>query len=255
MTPEMERQEDNLTIGLYLANARASFGATMDDILQAALPYNPSGGPPDNYPEPFVRRFRAAQKVGRDAYVNRTPGYFIFNAMPFGHVYIYKALSYVWINPGTNQPQVVPLPTGDLASMRRLRDRDLDTRQSTNRSIRAADNIHEQRRAVSRRDWQALQEIQSRMIEDGSFGEIISGYYGLPYADVQDIMPQIANQNGMFQFQKDAKDVRELERRLMQRKASFAQQLTQWVMLQTGVPNNAHLLALQQAQRLLASLP
>ena len=93
------------------------------------------------------------------------------------------------------------------------------------------------------------------MIEDGSFGEIISGYYGLPYADVQDIMPQIANQNGMFQFQKDAKDVRELERRLMQRKASFAQQLTQWVMLQTGVPNNAHLLALQQAQRLLASLP
>ena len=208
-----------------------------------------------NYVEHHDRRFRNAQAVGRDANKNRTPGYFAFNAMPFGNVYIYKAFSYVWINPNTNHPQVVPLPSGDLAPMRQLRDRDLDTRQTTNRSIRAAHNIQEQRQALARRDWRSLRAIQSRMIEDGSLGEILSGYYGLPYADIQDIMPQLANQSGLFQFQRDAKDVRELERRLMQRKASFAQQLTSWVMLHTGVPGNAPQLALQQAAQRLTSLP
>ena len=252
--PTIQQQRDNLNIGLFLANS--GFGATMDQILQVALGYNPNGPPPSNHVEPFERRFRDAQQVGRDAYRNRDPGYFTFNAMPFGHVFIYKATWYVWVNPNTNQSQAVPLPSGDLASMRQIRDRDLDTRQATNRSIRAAHNIEEQRQAITRGDWQALQAIQSRMIEDGSLGEIISGYFGLPYADIQNLMPQIANRHGgMFQFQQDAKDVRRLERRLMQRKASFAQQLTGWVMLQTGVPNNAPQQALQQAQQRLAALP
>ena len=251
--PTIEQQRDNLTIGLYLANTQ--FGATLDHILQITLGYSPNGPPPTNYVERYDRRFRNAQAAGRDANKDRTPGYFAFNAMPFGNGYIYKAFSYVWVNPNTGQPQVVPLPSGDLAPMRMLRDRDLNTRQSTNRSIRAAHNIHEQRQALARRDWQSLQTIQSRMIEDGSLGEILSGYHGLPYADIQEIIPQLANTGGMFQFQKDAKDVRKLERRLMQRKASLAQQLTNWVMLQTGVPNNAPQLALQQAQQRLSNLP
>ena len=197
----------------------------MDQILRVVFSYDPNGVPPFNYPEPFERRFRAAREAGRDAFKNRIPGYFVFNAMPFGHVYIYKALWHVWVNPQTNRPQVVLLPSGDLASMRQLRDRDLDTRQSTNRSIRAADNIGEQRRALARGDWQAIQQIQSRMVDDGSLGEIISGHYGLPYADIQELIPQLANERGMFKFQRDAKNVRKHERRLMQSKASFAQQI------------------------------
>ena len=253
MPPTIQQQRDNLNIGLYLAHSQ--FGATLDRVLQVALGYNPNGPPPTNHVEPFERRFRSAQQVGRDAYEARNPGYFTFNAMPFGQGYVYKAVWYVWVNPNTHRPQAVPLPNVDLASMRQLRDRDLETRQATDRSIRAADNILEQRRAIASGDWQALQEIQSRMIEDGSLGEILSGYHGLPYADIQEIMPQLANQSGMFQFQRAASDVRRLERRLMQRKAAFAQQLTRWVTLQTGVPNNAHQLALQQAQQRLAALP
>ena len=253
MASSVQQQRDNLNIGLYLAHTR--FGAPLDHILQVALGYNPNGAPPSNYVERFDRRFRAAQQVGREAFKSRTPGYFTFNAMPFGDTYLYKALWYVWINPKTGKPQTVPLPSGDLASMRQLRDRDLATRKSTTRSIRAAHNIEDQRQAVARKDWQALQIVQSRMTEDGTMGELLSGFHGLPYADIQNIMPQLANENGMHKFQRVAKDVRKLENRLIKRKAVFAQQLTNWVLLQTGVPSNAHVLALQQAQQRLAALP
>ena len=129
--------------------------------------------------EHYERRFRNAQRVGRDAFRERTPGYFAFNAMPFGGRYIYKATWYVWRNPQSGQPQTVPLLAGDLASMRRIRNKDLDTRQATTRSVRTADNIQEQRRAIQRQDWPALQELQARMMEDGSLGEILSGFHGL----------------------------------------------------------------------------
>ena len=92
------------------------------------------------------------------------------------------------------------------------------------------------------------------MIEDGSLGEILSGFHGLPYADIQDIIPDLPNRPMRFQFQRDAQRVQQLDRRLRQAQAALGQQLTAWVMLQTGVPNNAPQMALQQAQRRLASL-
>ena len=249
MPPSIQTQRDNLEIGLYLARGR--FGATLDDILQVALGYSPNGGIPREH---YESRFRNAQGVGRDAFRRRIPGYFTFNAMPFGDRYIYKATWYVWINPQSSQPQTVPLPAGDLASMRRLRNKDLATRQDTTRSVRTADNIEEQRRTIQRHDWPALQELQARMIEDGSLGEILSGFHGLPYADIQEIIPDLPNRPMRFQFQRDAQQIQQLDRRLRQAQASLGQQLTAWVMLQTGVPNNAPQMALQQAQRRLANL-
>ena len=249
MPPTIQTQRDNLEIGLYLA--RGMFGATLDDILQVALGYVPNRPRPVEH---FEGRFRNAQRVGRDAFRRRTPGYFTFNAMPFGGRHIYKATWYVWINPQSGLPQTVPLLTGDLASMRRLRDRDLDTRQATTRGVRTADNIQEQRRAIQRQDWPALQGLQARMIEDGSLGEILSGFYGLPYADIQEIIPDLPNRPMRFRFQRDAQRIQQLSRRLRQAHSSLGQQLTAWVMLQTGVPNNAPQMALQQAQNRLASL-
>ena len=249
MPPSIQTQRDNLQIGLYLARGR--FGATLDDILQVAVGYSPDQVIPREH---YESRFLSAQRVGRDAFRARTPGYFAFNAMPFGGRYIYKATWYVWINPQSSQPQTVPLLAGDLASMRRLRNRDLTTRQATTRSVRTADDIEEQRRAIQRRDWPALQELQARIIEDGSLGEILSGFHGLPYADIQEIIPDLPNRPMRFQFQRDAQRVQQLDRRLRQAQASLGQQLTAWVMLQTGVPNNAPQMALQQAQRRLANL-
>ena len=204
--------------------------------------------------EHYERRFRNAQRVGRDAFRRRTPGYFAFNAMPFGDRYIYKATWYVWRNPQSGQPQTVPLLAGDLASMRRIRNKDLDTRQATTRSVRTADNIQEQRRAIQRQDWPALQELQARMMEDGSLGEILSGFYGLQNADIEEVIPNLPNRPMRFQFQREAKQIQQLSRRLRQAQASLGNQLQSWVMLQTGVPNNAPQLALQQAQQRLAVL-
>ena len=252
MPPTIEQQRDNLNIGLYLANSK--FGATLDQILQVALGFNPNGLFPTNQVERYERRFRNAQRVGRDAQQARTPGYFTFNAMPFGNKSIYKAIWYIWNNPKSGQAQTVPLVAGDLASMRRTRDRDLATRQATTRAIRTADNIEEQRQAVARQDWPALQMIQAQMIGDGSLGEILSGFYGLPYAEIEEIIPSLSNSAGMFQFQRDASNIVQTDRRLRQQQVALGQQLTRWVMLQTGVPTNAPQLALQQAQTRLAGL-
>lgn len=249
MPPSIQTQRDNLEIGLYLA--RGGFGATLDSILQVPLGYSPNGHHPLQH---YEGRFRNAQRAGRDAFHRRTPGYFTFNAMPFGNGYIYKTTWYVWRNPQSGEPQTVPLPAGDLASMRRLRDRDLTTREATTRSVRTADNIEEQRQAIQRRDWPALQELQAGMIEDGSLGEILSGFHGLPYADIQEIIPDLPSRPMRFQFQRDAQRVQQLDRRLRQEQAALGRQLTAWVMLQTGVPNNAPQMAIQQAQRRLESL-
>ena len=249
LAPSIQTQRDNLNIGLYLASGK--FGATLDQTLQVALGYSPSGRTPV---EIYERRFRDAQSAGREAYRERTPGYFTFNAMPFGGRYLYKATWYVWVNPQTGQAQTVPLITGDLASMRRLRDKDLNTRKGTVRSVRTAHNIDEQRKAVQRQDWGSLQSIQSRMIEDGSLGEILSGFHGLPYADIQNVIQQLPNRAMLFHFQREAKQIGQLSNRLRQAQASFGHQLMSWVMLQTGVPNNAPQLAIQQAQQRLRSL-
>lgn len=247
--PTIQQQRDNLRIGLYLSN---SGGSLLENILRVALGYVP-----DQLPslETFDRRFREAQSVGRDAHRNRIPGYFTFNAMPFGGTFIYKATWYVWINPDSNLAQIVPLPTDDLVRMRNLRDKDFNTRQGTVRTVRTADNIVQQRRAIERQDWLDLQAILSRMSEDESLGEILSGWYGLPYADIQEIIPQLADDQGMFQFQRNASRIRDLQRRLESEQAQLANQLNSWVMLQTGVPSNAPQLALRQAQRRLADLP
>ena len=246
--PTIQQVRDNLNIGLYLSNTG---GALLEDILRVALGYIPDQMPPI---ETFDRRLREAQRVGRDAHRSRTPGYFTFNAMPFGGTYIYKATWYIWINPESGLAQIVPLLTGDLARMKNLRDKDLNTRKGTARSVRTADNVERQRRAVESQDWQAIQAILARMSEDESLGEILSGWYGLPYADIQEIIPQLADDQGMFQFQRNASRVRNLQRRLKAEQAQLSEQLNSWVMLQTGVPPDAPQLALQQARRRLAEL-
>ena len=249
MAPNIRTQRDNLAIGLYLARGR--FGARLDDILEDELGYSSNG----RYPwEHYMARFRNAQRVGREAFRERRAGYFTFNAMPFGGDYIYKATWYVWVNPESGQPQTVPLPVGDLAPMRRFRDKDLDTREATTRSVRTADNIHEQGRVIQRQDRAARQGIQRRMTEDGSLGELLSGLHGLPYADIQKVILELPNRSVLFRFQRDAQEIKKLDRRLRQAQQSLSQQLTALMILRAGLPNNAPQMALQQAQERLDSL-
>ena len=92
------------------------------------------------------------------------------------------------------------------------------------------------------------------MIEDGSLGEILSGSHGLPYADIEEVILNLPTRPIRVQFQREAKQIQQLSRRLRQAQASLGNQLQSWVMLQTGVPNNAPQLALQQAQQRLAFL-
>ena len=138
----------------------------------------------------------------------------------------------------------------DLGRMRRLRDQDLDTRRATARSIRTARDIEEERQAIAQQDYQALLEIQSRMVEDESLGEILSGWHGLPYADIEEIIPQLPDyqQGSMrFSFQRAAGNIRRIHKKLREEQARLASQLSNWVILQTGLPNNAPQLALQDA--------
>jgi len=254
-TPSIQEQRDNLNIGIFLVGRQ--YGAPLDQILQAALGYNPDGTYSTRNLANYERRFRAAQRVGRDSFRARVPGYFTFNAMPFGQIYVYKVTWYTWVNPKTDNCQTVPLVSVDLRRMRQLRDKDLNTRIATVRGIRAAHNIEEERKAIERQDFQALREIQARMIEDDSLGEILSGVHGLPYADLKEILPQLPS--GTFgsmviSFQRTAKVINRLQSRLWKAQARISRELSSWVMLQTGLPGNAPQLALQDAAERLNKL-
>jgi hypothetical protein len=249
-TPPTSIQRNNLNIGVYLAGR--PHGAPLEDILQVALGYNPNGVYPTNSFERYERIFRKAQAIGREHLRNRTPGYFTFNAMPFGNGYVYKITWYTWVNPQTHICQTVPMMSLDLRGMRQIRDKDLRTREATVRSIRTADDIEEERQAIARGDYSGLQMIQSRMVEDGALGEILSGWHGLGYANIEEIIPQLPaylTRNINFNFQRTAATINRLNNQLHQEQARIMQQLSNWVMLQTGVPNNAPQLALQDAIR------
>jgi hypothetical protein len=247
-TPLTQVQRDNLNIGIYLVGR--PHGAQLDQILQAALGYNPNGSYPTNCMEKYESRFKAAQRVGRDRYKSRVAGYFTFNAMPFGRIYVYKVTWYTWPNPQTGICQIVPMLSLDLGRMRRVRDKDLATRRATARSIRTADDIEKERKAIEQQDYQALQDIQATMVEDESLGEILSGWHGLPYADIEEIIQRLPDyQRGSirYSFQDAADNIRKINQKLHKEQAKLGSQLSSWVMLQTGLPNDAPQLALQDA--------
>ena len=113
-TPSRQTQMDNLSIGLHLYRLNNSqYGDFKEHIFRHALACSLDD------PQSIAaceRRFEKAQQVGRDArdgndQGERVPGYFSFNAMPFGGQYVYKALSYIWVNPATG-----PLPSCTIAS-------------------------------------------------------------------------------------------------------------------------------------------
>jgi hypothetical protein len=252
-TPLTQVQRDNLNIGIYLAGR--NYGAQLDQILQQALGFIPGGARTVEY---YERRFRTAQAVGRDNLRERIPGYFTFNAMPFGRQYFYKVTWYTWTNQTTMRCQIVPMNLSDINSMRRLRDQDLETRKATARSVRAADDIQEERQAIARQDYRSLQNIQARMVEDESLGEILSGWFGLPYADIQQILPRLPEHTFhkmTLDFQRTAQKINALNSRLKEEQARIAGQLMGWVMLQTGLPNNAPQLAIQDAVARLNETP
>lgn len=251
-TPSVRSQRDNLNIGLYLA--RSPHGSELDPILRDVLGYDPSR-PHDR--ERYDARLRTAQAIGRDAFRDRRPGYFTFNAQPFGQTWVYKVTWYVWVNPQTGTAQTVPIPSGDLRSMRERRDKELDTRTGTARSIRTAHDIADERDAISRGDFQDLTSIRQRMLEDDSLGEILSGLHGLPFADIKDILPQLPDAtfgSMRLEFQRTAGKINRLQHQLRQEHARISDQLASWVMLQTGLPNNAPQLALRDAQTRLSQM-
>ena len=251
--PLTQVQRDNLNIGIFLAGR--NYGAQLDQILQTALGYIPGGA---RTIEHYERRFRTAQAAGRDSLRGRIEGYFTFNAMPFGKQYFYKVTWYTWFNKASTCCQIVPMNLSDINSMRRLRDQDLETRKGTVRSVRTADDIQEERQAIARQDYRSLQNIQARMVEDESLGEILSGWFGLPYADIQQILPKLPEHtfNRMtIDFQRTARKINTINNRLKEEHARIAGQLMGWVMLQTGLPNNAPQLALQDAVARLNATP
>ena len=249
-TPSIQGQRDNLQIGLFLA--RNPYGASLDSCLQEIGWGTNSASGRANY----ANRFRYAQGIGRDARRERRAGYFSFNAQPFGGIFLYKVLWYIWRNPHSNIDQTVPLFSTDLQGMRRYRDKYLDTLTSTTRGIRAGHDLQELSDAKGRGDTHAMQAIDQRMVEDGALGEVLSGYHGLPYADIEEIMLQLPSYLGgnRFQFQQTAKKIQKLENQIQKEMGKIANQLSAWVRTQTGLPPNASQLALADAQARLSNL-
>ena len=250
-TPAVPGQIDNLAIGLYLTKHR--FGVELDSILQE-MGWNPSAtGDRDR----FVRRFRHAQAIGRDARRDRRAGYFSWNAQPFGETFVYKVTWYVWRNPQTSVDQTVPMFISDLQGMRDFRDKYLDTLTSTTRGIRARHDLEALEDAESRGDRHDVRFVQSRMLKDGGLGEILSGYFGLPYADMEELISQLPSDmlnRTNFDLKRSVQKMERLQDELEKEKVKISDQVHKLALVRSGLPRNAYQLALRDAEDRLSSL-
>ncbi len=251
-----ENWRQNISIGLYLG--AQPYGALMDDVLVNALGFDPNGQYPQNNRERYIARLRNAQQLGEEKYAARIPGYFTIRAQPFGNTWVYRALWYVWTNPSSSVNQAVLVADTDFRSMRRNRDKDLATRKRTVRGVRTADNVYQQRRAIANGNANDVYAIQAQMVTDGTLGELLTNQLGLLYAEMAPVLDQIAQGNPFgsiqFNFTQTAKKMRKLEAELQKQQSKVLQQLSTWIIIQTGLPGNVRQLALQDAQNRLAGL-
>lgn len=255
MTVQVTR--DNLTIGLLLAE-QFPYGLPLDEVLTQGLGYCPGGPYPIGDRDFYMSRLRQAQHVGLRNYALREPGYFTINAQPFGSIFVYKAVWYTWLNSATGRASVVLVCHTDLLPMRQWRDRYLETRTATTRSVRAADNVIRQDAALARHDTQAAKTIQSGMVQDGTLSEIVTALLGVPYVEVAAMLDLLSAGNPycsvQFSFTRQAQKVRQLEERLADEQAAIVRSLSHFIAVRQGLPLNAGRLALQDARDRLANL-
>lgn len=253
----VEEIRNNLNIGLTLAE-QYPYGLALDDLLIQALGYTPGGSWPIGDRDYYIAKLRHAQNIGLRNYALRQPGYFTINAQPFGNIFVYRAVWYTWLNPATGTTCTVLVCHTDLVPMRRWRDRYLETRIGTTRSVRAADNLVRQDRALVRQDMQEVRNIQAGMVQDGTLSEVVTGLLGVPYVDVADMLSLLSQGNpygsAQFNFTRQAQRIRQLENRLADEQAAIVRSLSNLIAVRQSLPRNAQQLALQDARNRLANL-
>ncbi len=253
----VEEIRNNLNIGLTLA-VQYPYGLALDDLLIQVLGYTPGGSWPLGDRDYYIAKLRNAQSIGLRNYALRQPGYFTINAQPFGNIFVYKAVWYTWLNPATGRTCTVLVCQTDLVPMRHWRDRYLEKRIETTRSVRAADNLIRQDRALTRQDMQQVKNIQAGMAQDGTLSEVVTGLLGVPYVDVADMLSLLSQGSPygsvQFNFTRQAQRIRELDNRLAHEHAAIVRSLSNLIAARQSLPTNALQLALQDANERLANL-
>jgi hypothetical protein len=253
----VEEIRDNLNIGLTLAEQHP-YGMPLDDLLIQTLGYTPGASWPMGDRDHYISRLRRAENIGLHNYALRLPGYFTINAQPFGNIFVYKAVWYTWVNPATNTTCTVLVCHKDLVPMRRWRDSYLETRVGTTRSVRTADNLVRQEKALARQDMQEVRNIQAGMVQDGTLSEVVTGLLGVPYVDVSSMLNLLSQGNpygpAQFNFTRQAQRIRQLENRLADEQAAIVRSLSNLITIRQDLPRNARQLALQDARDRLNNL-
>lgn len=254
---DIQTIRDNLTTGLTLAETHP-YGLALDELLIEALGYTPGDAWPIGNREYHISRLRTVQNTGERMYAAREPGWFTINAMPFGNIFIYKAVWYIWRNPDTGRPCTVQVCHTDLSPMRGWRDRYLATRTRSTRSVRAADNLNRQGVALNRGERDEAHHIQSGMARDGTLAEIVTGLLGVPYVEVPNMLQLLSEGSpygtARFNFSRQAQRIMDLERRLADEQASIVQSLSNLIEHRQNLPRDARRLALQDARNRLANI-
>jgi len=171
---------------------------------------------------------------------------------------VYKAVWYTWPNPATGRTCTVLVCQTDLVPMRRWRDKYLETRTGTTRSLRAADNLIRQDRALAGQNMQQVRDIQAGMVQDGTLSEVVTGLLGVPHVDVAGMLALVSQGSpygsAQFNFTRQAQKIRELEHRLAHEQAAIVRSLSGLIAARQSLPANALQLALQDASERLANL-
>lgn len=252
-----ETMKDNLYIGITLAE-KYPYGLGLEDLLTKMLGYTPGGPWPIGDRDHYISRLREAQNLGLRKYALREPGYFTINAQPFGNIFLYKAVWYTWPNPSTGKTCTVLVCNTDLVPMRLWRDKYLETRTRTTRSVRAADNLVRQNKALKAGNMEEVNRIQAGMLPDGTLSEVITGLLGIPYVDVPTMLTLLSQGNPYgrvkYNFTRQAQQIKKLEHRLAHEQSAIVRSLSNLIAARQVLPRNACQLALQDARDRLANL-
>ncbi len=244
---------DNLNIGIYLTE----YGFQPKTNVLEQIGYVQEGSGIEDNLNHYHGRLRKAIERGAQNYTERNPGWFYVSAFPFNGQFLYRTTWYV-----CEHGQCLPLAVDPYArNVKEWRVKDTSTRIARTRAAVAVEALDRMRRAVLDEDLDAYNAIMKELADDETYGplmEIVSGHYGLEYADAGQFIELLLDQPafsperiGLGRALKDIRKAKQIRDRGM---LSFASALAKLVLLRAG-SRNPRPQALAEARRRLASLP
>lgn len=244
---------DNLNVGIYLTE----YGVQSKDNIIQYIGYNPGAtGTAGDY-DHYHGRLRKAIEKGAKCYTEREPGWFFIAAFPFHKQFLYRTIWFV-----NRHGECLPLAVDPFARrIKNWREKDTNTRIARTRASVAVDALHRIRRAMVNGDVDEYNAVIEDLSKDETYGpimEIVTGHYGVEYAEMIPLIELLLqNPGSVSQTALLGRALQDIRKSVKLRKRAIfriADTLSKLVMLRAG-SRSARPQVLAEARNRLTSLP